>query len=220
MIRIRCPNCHSRLSAKDELAGQTRNCPKCAQPVHIVADASAEPNDALAAGDAPAAQHVQSATEDRLPLIHLPERLNRESHYLICDKTRVVAAWENNGSGWMFKAGPGFISAKRCRQELPAQGDFKLVELKFAMTPDGKRLSGIMSYQLATRWALTTLDQGDDPIAEKMVGEGSLNRDQKNAVRQALKDQFMRQVWEGAADVLEYLGNADYHSPGVGQDST
>ena len=63
---------------------------------------------------------------------------------------------------------------------------------------------------------MTVLDQGDDPIAGKITGLGSLNRDQKNAVRQALKDQFMRQVWEGAAEVLEYLANTDYHSPGVG----
>ena len=79
---------------------------------------------------------------------------------------------------------------------LPTQGDFKLVELKFAMTPEGKRLAGLTSYQLAIRWALTVLDQGDEPIVGKITGYGSLNRDQKNAVRQALKDQFMRQVWE------------------------
>ena len=81
--------------------------------------------------------------------------------------------------------------------------------------PEGKRLTGLGIYQLATRWALTVLDQGDDPIVGKIIGPGSLNRDQKNAVRQALRDQFMRQVWEGAAAVLEYLGNADYHSHNV-----
>jgi hypothetical protein len=26
----------------------------------------------------------------------------------------------------------------------------------------------------------------------------------------------MRDVWQGAADVLAYLGNTDYHSSGVG----
>ena len=60
------------------------------------------------------------------------------------------------------------------------------------------------------------LDQGDDRLSSKITGPGSLNRDQKNAVRQALKEQFMRPVWEEAAEVLEYLANADYHSPGVG----
>ena len=101
-------------------------------------------------------------------------------------------------------------------EAIPNEGDFKLVELKLAVTPDGKRLTGLASFQLATRWALTVLTQGDDQIVGKITGLGSLNRDQKNAIRQALKDQFMRQVWEGAANVLEYLGNVDYHSPSVG----
>ena len=215
MIRVTCPNCGSKLNAKDELAGQTRKCPKCAQPIQIVADAPASP--AVAGLDEhPSDQQVQVDTEGGLPVLDLPERLTRDSHYLICDRTHLTATWENNGSGWMFKAGAGFISAKRSRENLPSQGDFKLVELKFAITPEGKRLTGLTSYQLATRWALTVLDQGDDQIVGKITGMGSLNRDQKNAVRQALKDQFMRQVWEGAADVLEYLANTDYHSPGVG----
>jgi hypothetical protein len=214
MIRVTCPSCGSKLNAKDELAGQTRKCPKCAQPVRIVAD-GADPNGA--AGDKAVSEpHVQAAAEERLPTIQLPERLNRESHYLICNKTHLVAMWQNNGQGWMTRGGTGFISAKRNRENLPAEGEFQLVELKFTMTPEGKRLCGIASYQLVTRWALTTLDQGDDQIVEKIAAPGCLNREQKNAVRQALKDQFMRQVWENAADVLEYLTNADYHSHGVG----
>ena len=211
MIRVTCPHCGSRLNAKDELAGQTRKCPKCAQPVCIVADAAADPNGIALDATLPD-QHVQLATEEHLPSIRLPDRLDRDSFYLICDKTRLVAAWGNNGQGWMLKTVAGFISAKRNRDQLPAEGDFKLIELKFTITPDGKRLSGLTSYQLATRWALTTLDQGDDLIVEKVTGYGSLNRDQKNAVRQALKDQFMRQVWENATDVLDYLGNTDYSS--------
>jgi hypothetical protein len=213
MIRITCPNCGSKLDAKDELVGQTRKCPKCAQPLQIVADSAA---DGIALDEPPSDQHVQVSADKGLPVVDLPNRLNRESHYLICDKNRVVAMWENNGGGWMVRGGAGFLSARRNRDNLPAEGDFKLIELKFTMTPDGKRLSGLASYQLVTRWALNVLDQGDDLIFEKITGLGCLNRDQKNAVRQALRDQFMRPVWQDAADVLDYLGNADYHSPGVG----
>jgi hypothetical protein len=214
MIRVTCPHCGSKLNAKDELAGQTRKCPKCAKPVQIVADAAADP--AAASLDQNSSdQHVQVSQEERLPVVELPDRLNRDHHYLICNRTHLAAAWENNGAGWMLKSGSGFISAKRNRENLPTQGDFKLVELKLSITPEGKRLTGLTVYQLATRWALITLDQGDDQIVGKITGLGSLNRDQKNAVRQALKDQFMRQVWEGAANVLEYLANVDYHSPGV-----
>jgi hypothetical protein len=215
MIRVRCPQCGSKLNAKDELAGQTRKCPKCAQPVLIVADSTAAP-DSIAGGETSSDQHIQLASEEHLPSPDRPERLNRESHYLICDRTRLVAAWENNGDGWMLKTTAGFVNAKRNRDSLPAQGDFKLVELKFTTTPEGKRLAGLASYQLGAHWALTALDQGDEAILGKITGPGCLNKDQKNVVRQALREQFMRQVWEKAAAVLEYLGNADYHSPGVG----
>ena len=214
MIRLTCPHCGSRLNAKDELAGQTRKCPKCAEPVLIVVDPPASPAGADP-HEAPSDSQVKVATEEGLPSLDLPERLNRDSYYLICDRARLVATWANNGSGWMMKTNAGLISAKRNREKLPAEGDFKLVELKFTMTPEGKRLAGLTSYQLATRWALTVLDQGDEPIVKKITGYGCLNQDLKNVVRQALRDQFMRQVWEDAATVLEYLGNTDYHSPGV-----
>jgi hypothetical protein len=205
MIRVTCPACNSKLNAKDEIAGQTRKCPKCAYPVKIVADAP------------PAAKpDIVAEGQDALPVPDLPERLNRDHHYLICDNTRLMATWENNGNGWMSRAAAGFLSAKRNRENLPAEGDFKLVELKFEHTPDGKRLKALESYQLALRWALTVLCQGDDQICGKITGPGALNREQKNAVRQALRDQFMRPVWQDAAEVLAYLGNADYHSPGVG----
>jgi hypothetical protein len=217
MIQFTCPSCRARLQAKPGLAGQVRKCPKCAQPVRIVADVAAQPEmgDAIPLDDALPDQTVLAATEEHLPTHRPPERLNRESHYLICDKTRLVAAWENNGNGWMLKSGPGFIPAKRNRDQIPTQGEFQLVELKFAMTPEGKRLAGIAIHRLAARWALSTLDQGDDPIVEKITGPGCLNRDQKAAIRLALKEQFMRPVWEKAAAVIEYLANADCHSSGV-----
>jgi len=183
-----------------------------------VADAATDPDatNAVPTDDTLPDQRVLLPTEEHLPTHRPPERLSRGSHYLICDKTRVVAAWENNGNGWMLKSGPGLVSVKRNRDKLPTEGDFQIVELKFAVTPEGKRLSGIISHQLVSRWALTMLDQGDDPILEKISGPGRLNRDQKNVIRQAIKEQFMRPVWAEAADVLDYLANADYHSPGVG----
>jgi hypothetical protein len=212
MIHLTCPHCASKLSAKDELLGQTRKCPKCANPVQILAAAPpADPDESATES------LVQVSTDERLPVLDLPDRLTRDSHYLICDRTHLVAFWENNGAGWMFRSGAGFASAKRNRENLPTQGDFKLIELKFSVTPEGKRLVGLAFYQLATRWALTSLDQGDDAIVGKITGPGTLNRDQKNAVRQALKDHFMRQVWDGSAEILEYLGNADAHSSTVGQ---
>jgi len=81
--------------------------------------------------------------------------------------------------------------------------------------PEGKQLVGLHVYQLAARWALIALAQDEDTIVEKIVRDGCLNREQKNAVRGALKEQFMREVWQNATAVIEYLGNLDFHSPGV-----
>jgi hypothetical protein len=213
MIRVICPNCGSKLNAKDELAGQTRKCPKCAQPVRVIA---APPPSVSGREPAAAEPHVQPAPDGGLSLPDLPDHLNRQYHYLICDRLRLIATWENNGNGWMIKTAAGLVSVKRNYDQLPTEGDFKLVELKFTMTPEGKRLEGIRSYQLAQRWALNALKESDEAIIGKIVQNGFLNQDQKNVVRQTLREQFMRPVWENATSVLEYLGNTDYHTAGVG----
>jgi hypothetical protein len=223
MVRVICPECASKLNAKDELIGQTRNCPKCGQPVRIVAEIDFD-QIALTGDSATAAEPDRSATEGvlegglelGLTRPEGPKRLNRESNYLICGRTQLVATWSNNGQGWMLKIDAGMVSARRNSNQLPSQGDFKLVELKLELTNDGKRLLGLRIYQLAPRWALPALARDDDQIVEKITGPGGLNREQKFVVRQALKDQFMRPVWEDAAAVLEYLGNTDYHSHEIG----
>jgi len=212
MIELTCPSCEKKLRAKAELAGRMGKCPNCGQPIRVAADAP----EGILSDDARGEQQVRPANEQRLPTYHAPERLDREGHYLICDKTHLVAVWENNGSGWMLNTVIGQITVKRNRDKLPTNGAFQLIELKFSQTPEGKRLSGIACYRLGSRWALTVLDQGDDAIAEKVTGPGCLNGNQKNAVRTEIKKQFMRPVWEDSSAVLQYLANADHHSPGVG----
>ena len=213
MIRLVCPNCRSKLSAKDELLGQTRNCPKCGTPVLI---SKPDPSSQAADEDeAVSTQPVYDLGQPGLPTLEVPKRLDRHNHYLICDRSKLVAAWRDDGQGWMLKTNAGLVSAVRNSDQLPNQGDFKLVEVRLARTDAGLRLAGITSYQLAQRWALTSLDKGDDQIVAKITAPGCLNRDQKNVVRQAIRDHFMREVWAEAEHVLEYLGNADYHSPGT-----
>lgn len=212
MIRLICPNCRSRLNAKDELLGQSRNCPKCGTPVVIaVPDTSSEFPD-----DTASAEPVYDLGQPGLPTLDVPKRLDRQNHYLICDRSKLVATWRDDGQGWMLKTNAGLVSAVRNSDQLPNQGDFKLVELRLDRTDAGLRLTGIRSYQLAQRWALTSLDKGDDKIVSKVTALGCLNRDQKGVVRQAIKDHFMREVWAGTENVLEYLANTDYHSPGTG----
>lgn len=208
MIRVTCSGCGSQLNAKDELAGQTRKCPKCRAPIVIPsADTPADP-----AGEV----LVQDGSVAPLTPLNVPERLAATSRYLICDNAKLVASWEGGGQSWMLKTHSGWISAARNPDQLPNQGDFKLIELRLANTDDGLRLDGITSYQLAPRWALSSLGQGDHQVLSKVTGPGGLSRRQKDVVRQTIMDQFMHPVWKDADRVLEYLANADYHSPGTG----
>jgi hypothetical protein len=215
MIRFACPSCGKKFHAKPELAGRTAKCPSCGKPFQIP-----QPSDSpetIPLDDAAAGENLISINEEHIDGYRAPDRLARDGHYLIFDRTHLLAVWENNGAGWMIRAGAGFLPAKRNRDKLPTGGDYQLTELRFAMTPEGKRLSAITSYRLASRWALMALDQSDDAILEKATGPGSLNKDQKNAVRQVLKDHYMRPVWQDSAAILDYLGNMDYHSQGVAQ---
>lgn len=211
MIELRCPSCEKKLRAKAELAGRMVKCPNCGQPIRISADATDG-----APIDAELQARVQPANEERLPSRVAMERLERSSHYMICNRNRLVALWENNGAGWMLDTPTGPIPAKRNRDKIPTSGRFQLVELKFGHTPEGKRLSGVACHDLGSRWALTVLDQGEDTIVDKIIGPGCLNRDQKNAVRNEIKNQFMPPVWQDASEVLAFLADADHQSPGVG----
>ena len=231
MIRITCPGCGVKIKAKLQLAGTTRKCPKCGGeivvptldelPAEVVTESQAatetpaamEPAVTQPASEKPVEIIHANQAETRLPREDLLERLNRGHRYLICDGSRLRAMWRDNGQGWMVKGVSGFLSARRNTENLPPHGRFTLVELELELTEDGLRLQAISSYKLASRFALTKLALGDDDILHAATGLGSLNREQKNAVRQSLGDQFMREVWGGSADVIEYLGNADYHSP-------
>jgi len=223
MIRLTCSGCQTRLNAKDELAGHTRKCPKCGETLRIpevvaAADvaASSEDDEWVGLDDVAPDQHVHDALDHELPAIEAPERLTRLNRYLICGKTKLFGMWEGNGQGWMLKTSSGFVKARLNPDKLPSQGDFTLVELRMAMTEDGLRLAGIHCYGLAERWVLTTLEQDDHRILARIKGPGRLTKEQKSVVQAFLREHFMRNVWEEAADVLDYLSNFDYHSPGVG----
>ncbi len=220
MLIVTCPGCGIKLKAKAEWAGQRRKCGKCGAVILLQAApaglaASTERTVGLADEVAPD-QHVHGLVEEHLAPIEVPERLSRTNHYLICDKSKLVATWQNNGNGWMLATSHGYISAVRNPEKLPAQGDFTLVEIHLRMTDEGLRLCGLSIYQLAARWALTNLERGDDAILASVKGPGSLNRAQKTVVRDYLQEHFMRGVWTGAQQVMDYLLNADYHSHSVG----
>lgn len=219
MLRVTCPNCRNRLLAKEALLGETRNCPACGMALRITPD-PAEPKEAVieavAVEDAPPDQHVEPPQGEALPLdIHRPERIVRENRYIIVDRERLLATWKNDGQGWQFRTGAGYVSAARNHDKLPTQGTFVFVELRFGIAAVGLRLHGIMAYRLAARWALPALSRGDEAILQKVEGFGSLNKSQKFALCQYLHEEFMREVWTSVSEVHDFLTNGDYHSPGL-----
>jgi hypothetical protein len=218
MIRLTCPNCGAKLRAKSKLGGKEKKCPRCGNALSVPEAGRRRPrgdDDEAAVERPPAEPHAEPPAEEPLPHPDLPERLNRQHHYLICGPSKLVATWENNGQGWMVETGHGLASAARNPDQLPSQGDFRLIEIQLETTDQGRRLSGIRSFQLAPRWALPSLARGDHEIMGKIKGPAGLDRDQKNVVRGLLREQFMPQVWQDSHEVREYLGNADYHSPGT-----
>ncbi len=215
MIRVICPACRSKLDAKDELLGQTRNCPKCGGPVVIEAP-PLEPVGAETAETSSVLSPPETSGGLSLARPDVPEHLGRLNRYLICDRQRIIATWENDGQGWMILAEHGFGPVFRNQEKIPNQGNFKLIELKLAMESDGLRLHGLKVYQLNPRWALMNLLRGDDAILKTVVGPGCLTREPKHAVRKYLNERFMRDVWQDAREVVDYLSNGDYHSAGPG----
>jgi hypothetical protein len=216
IIRIICPHCGSKLNAKTKLLGESRPCPKCKEPVKIAIVENHEllPSIPLEEPD----PNQPNLPGNKVPLgnVRLLERLDRNFRYLICDRTSVLVAWANDGIGWTLKTNAGMAPVGRNPQNLPTQGNFKLVELKLESREAGLHLFGLAVYQLAQRWALTCLDEGEDRICERVTGQGALNREQKFAVRRMLRENFMPEVWQHAAAVLEYLANNDFHSSGMG----
>jgi hypothetical protein len=61
------------------------------------------------------------------------------------------------------------------------------------------------------------LARGDDAILKSVTGPAGLLREQKNAIREHLRNQFTFEVWDDAPAVREYLSNADFHSSEVAE---
>ena len=215
MLRIACPNCQSKLNAKEKLLGQTRNCPKCGTPVLIQ-----PPDDATTAPQ----------TEDETPTIHVEpdqaeplakvvavadpvSKFTSPNRYLILDRQRLVAVWE--GDGWQLKTFAGLIPAKRNTEEIPGQGIFRLVELRVTRTEDAMHLTGIVCHELVPRWALPAIGRGDNQILEKIIAPAGFTRDHKQLVRNYLKDNFMPEVWRDSHPITDFLANDDHHTQGV-----
>jgi hypothetical protein len=221
MIRFQCPSCGSTLNAKDSLAGLRRACPKCREAVLIPSpvEETAEIGATQADPGSPASSDAAEAAGESPAVAGLasrPTKLCRHFRYLICDRQRLLALWQNNGQGWQMRVDNGFASASRHGDRLPTEGDFKLIELRLS-PDDGHRLTGLRVYQLARRWALRQLPRSDDAILKSIVGPCGLFREHKLIVRQQLETWLMPEIWEDARAVVDYLSGPDGHSPGAGE---
>ncbi len=223
MLQITCPNCQSKLNAKEKLIGQTRNCPKCRHPVLIQAPAGgaagpAEDTPVAESGEGTPTVLVEPRDEGeglaQVTAIADPvKELKAPNRYVILDRQRIIAVWE--GDTWQLKTPMGLISAKRNTEQIPSQGVFRLVELRVTRTAEAMYLTGIVSHELASRFALPAIARGDNQILEKIVRPSGLTRDQKQMIRRYLLESFMPEVWRHNDGITEYLASADQHTQGV-----
>lgn len=233
MLRVTCPHCKSTLHAKPHLAGQTRNCPKCKQPVTIepsTADASSEDWGATTQDDEEAKQMEAAEGLPRVPLdepmgptpqivpddapemVSTPmlESLDPTHRYVICSLDKLVATWE--GDGWMISTPHGFAPARSHQELLPLKGQFVLVEIIFTDEHSLIMVQGIRAFELERQYAMQKLARGEDEVLQKIRGWGVLNARQKTAILGYLRDAFLHDCFEHSPDVHEFLTNEDFHS--------
>ena len=231
MLRITCPHCQSKLNAKEKLIGQTRKCPKCGQDVLIqprgteveptdLARSASDQSETVPVTEETPTVHVEPPQEpERLAQVEAvadpPTELKPPNRYLICDRQRIIAVWEGDGSGWQLTSPTGLISAKRNTEQIPSQGVFRFIDLKIERSEQGMHLAGIACHELAPRWAMPSIGRGDNPILEKIVGPSGLSRDQKQMIRRYLQDNFMSEVWRNRQEVVDFLSDDNFHTQGV-----
>jgi hypothetical protein len=202
LFQIICPSCGSKLNAKINLIGQTRNCPKCREPVLIQRGNSQEQTSITV--NEPSIVTVQTGptlSDGTLQIENLPKQLEFRNRYLIVGTDRIVATWET-GKGWQVNVGNGFASAKRNFSAIPDQGNFVLVELVIALTGIP---AGLHVFSISMRGALTSLFRDDGEILHKVDSVGKLTKNQKNLLLNYLRQNFMYEVLAEAHEVVTFL---------------
>lgn len=184
MIRVICKNCGSKLNAKDELVGQTRNCPKCSNPVVIELPARDE-NPGLLRGNNPV-------------------RLDISSRYCICSADRLIAFWESS-KGWQINVGTGFTSPRKSPEAIPDQGAFVLAEFRIVPCEEGQKISEMNLFHLGTRGCLMALAREESDILARIDGPGQLTQRQKAMLLEYLRKNFMFPFLEASHSVVELL---------------
>lgn len=203
VVRITCKGCRSKIAAKDELLGQTRKCPKCGREILIEPDP--EPVSSVIVSDIPA---LGASLES------VPKKLEYTNKYYILGPDRLLASWEN-GTGWLFNVGNGFLPAKRNFQSIPDQGTFALVELVVENTEEGQKLKGLNIFKISVRGALMSLVRDEEEIFSKIDAPEPLSKAQKNALLAHLRKNFMFEFLSHAGPILDYLSGEDFTATSV-----
>lgn len=214
IFQIYCKSCGSRLNAKANLIGQTRNCPKCKTPILIQHE---EPSATKEVPTTPIIINEPSITEfapvptldEGAGLIeNLPERLAFRNRYIILGAERVVAVWET-GKGWQINVGGGFSPAKKNISAIPDQGSFVLVEIVIDSVAGDSMIGGgpksLNIFKISQRGALTSLYRDESEILEKVDCATELSPQQKNALLSYIRQHFMFESLAGSQELLESL---------------
>ena len=204
MFQILCPSCGAKLNAREEIVGQTRNCPKCSQPVLI------QPEEGPVT---PITVNVPSITDVPVgprigevggAIAGLPERLEYRHRYYVVGPERMIAVWEP-GKSWQINIGNGFAPAKKNPNAIPDQGTFAFVELVIGAPEDGNRLERLKIFKISIRGALTSLYRDEGEILHKVDGPAQLTKNQKNVLMSYLQRNFMYEALAEAAEIRQML---------------
>ena len=180
VFQIRCPLCNSKLNAKANLIGQTRNCPKCKTPILI--------QQPLATDTSADAGSVR------------PPQLEFNNRYFILNLDRMIAVWEGS-KGWYVNVGSGFAPVRSNLAAIPDQGVFAFVE----MTMDAGIPQELLISKISSRGALTVLFRDAYAILGKLEGPTELSIIQKDVLLRHLRQMFMSSILDSADNVLAYL---------------
>ena len=211
-IRVKCKNCGSKIEAKDELAGQTRHCPKCKSLILIVPNQELDEFSVNSSANAAEVITAQPAEEnkivydnqERLPTHDPPTRLSPNCRYFIMAHDRMIAAWEI-GKGWQYQTVNGFVNAKLNKELLPTSGTFKFVEMIIEQLEIGKQLSGIRTFSIVGKWAIPAIGREPEEILAKIDGKAVMSKPQRMQLLAFIRKHYMHDFLQNAKEVYEYL---------------
>ena len=154
MIRVTCPHCGSKLNAKDELAGQDAEVP---QVCPAGPDRGRRPGRCRRrrrAANTPSDQQVQVDNGGSPAGARLARAAHGgDSHYLICNRTQLVATWENNGARLDAQGGAGFRQREAEPRESSHPRRLQARRIEVRRHARGQTSGRSASYQSAMRWA-------------------------------------------------------------------